>query len=132
MTIDACGSFAFLKNQAFPHQDFEVACLPARPSASARCKGYQLALQVPQLFLWKRAITLLADAREDPGAAPLSHQQHRYQSQLTDCMAFSLRSKRLSIPKGEEPGPTAAVFSRSFRETRSFDHLATRGTHSSK
>lgn len=31
MTINAGGSFAFLKNQAFPHQDFEVACLPARP-----------------------------------------------------------------------------------------------------
>lgn len=55
---------------------------------------------------------------------PLSHRQHRYQSQLIDYMAFSLRSKRLSIPKGEEPGFTASEFSRSFRETRSFDHLA--------
>lgn len=47
-------------------------------------------------------------------------------------MAFSLRSKQLSIPKEEEPGFTAAVFSRSFRETRNFDHLAARGVHSPK
>lgn len=47
-------------------------------------------------------------------------------------MAFGLRSKRLSIPKGEEPGFTAAVFSRSFRETRGFDHLTARSVHSPK
>lgn len=89
-------------------------------------------------FLWRRlspssqtALKKFPDP-DDPGAAPLSHRQHRYQSQRTDYMAFSLRSKRLSIPKGEEPGFTAAEFSRSFRETRSFDHLAALGVHSPK
>lgn len=137
MTIFAGGSFAFLKNQlgiSLPAlQDFEVACLPALglKATSWQCRFLNS-------FLWRRLSPSLQTALkkfpdpDNPGALPLSHRQHRYQSQLTDYMAFSLRSKRLSIPKGEEPGFTAAEFSRSFRETRSFDHLAALGVHSLK
>lgn len=129
--------FAFLKNQlsiSSPAlQDFEVACVPVR----ARCKRLPAGTASSSTPSYGEGLLLSSQTslkestdQDDAGAAPLSHQQHRYQ--LTDCMAFSLRSKRLSIPKGEEPGFTAAVVSRSFREKRGFDHLTARSVHSPK